>query len=190
MRGASWWPAGPGNNGGDGFVAARLLGARGRSVTVALLGERAALRGDAATAAAQWPGAVVPFAPALLEDCDLVIDALFGAGLRRDLDGAARAAVERINAAGRPVVAVDLPSGVDGATGAVRGAAIRADLTVTFFRLKPGHMLLPGRALCGRRVLAQIGIGAGVLADIAPAHLRQPPGSVARRLSGAGAGRP
>ncbi|HVV92020.1 MAG TPA: NAD(P)H-hydrate dehydratase [Hyphomicrobiales bacterium] len=159
---------GPGNNGGDGFIAARLLAERGRAVSVALLGGRDALKGDAAAAAARWSGATAPFAPALLDGCDLVVDALFGAGLGRDLDGPARAAVEAINAAGKPVVAVDLPSGVDGATGAVRGAAIRAAATVTFFRLKPGHMLLPGRALCGRRVLAPIGIGEGVLAAIGP----------------------
>jgi hydroxyethylthiazole kinase-like uncharacterized protein yjeF len=133
-----------------------------------LLGERERLRGDAAAAAARWMGAVVGFDPALPAGCDVVVDALFGAGLGRDLDGAARVAVEAINAAGKPVVAVDLPSGVDGASGAVRGAAVRADVTVTFFRLKPGHMLLPGRTLCGRRLLADIGIPGEVLGGIAP----------------------
>jgi hydroxyethylthiazole kinase-like uncharacterized protein yjeF len=168
--------AGPGNNGGDGFVAARLLAEEGRAVTVALLGEREQLRGDAAEAARRWPGEVVPFTPDVLAGADLVIDALFGAGLARDLDGAARAAVEAVNAAGKPVVAVDLPSGVDGASGAVRGAAIRAAVTVTFFRLKPGHMLLPGRTLCGRRVVAGIGIPEGVLGSIAPrAFANRPP---------------
>jgi hydroxyethylthiazole kinase-like uncharacterized protein yjeF len=159
---------GPGNNGGDGLVAARLLAERGRVVTVALLGERAALKGDAAAAAKRWTGPAAPFARGLLDECDLVVDALFGAGLARDLTGAALDAVEAMNAAGKPVVAVDLPSGIDGATGAVRGAALRADATTTFFRLKPGHMLLPGRALCGRRILAQIGIGEQVLPAITP----------------------
>jgi ADP-dependent NAD(P)H-hydrate dehydratase / NAD(P)H-hydrate epimerase len=129
------------------------------------------LRGDAAQAAKRWHGAVEPASSADLASADLVIDALFGAGLARDLDGEARRCVERINefsASGRPVLAVDLPSGVDGETGAERGLAVRASASVTFFRLKPGHLLLPGRARCGRIVLADIGIGASALAAIGP----------------------
>jgi hydroxyethylthiazole kinase-like uncharacterized protein yjeF len=162
---------GPGANGGDGFVAARLLRGRGYRVSVALLGRLEDLRGDAAQAAAGWPGPVAAAAGFDLGEADLVIDALFGAGLARDLTGEARACVEAINrfgGAGRPVLSVDLPSGIDGQTGAVRGVAVRASASVTFFRLKPGHLLLPGRVCCGRVALADIGIGAATLGAIGP----------------------
>ncbi len=163
---------GPGNNGGDGFVAARLLGERGYAVELGLLGDRTRLRGDAADAARCWTGPVAPAAALVFEHADLLIDAVFGAGLDRDLDGEARALVERMNRwtrdTGRPIVAVDTPSGLDGDTGAVRGAAVEARATVTFFRYKPGHFLLPGRALCGERHLADIGIDKSVLGEIAP----------------------
>jgi ADP-dependent NAD(P)H-hydrate dehydratase / NAD(P)H-hydrate epimerase len=166
---------GPGNNGGDGFVAARVLHARGYRVELALLGSRAALKGDAAGAAAAWRGAVLPLADAPVEEADGIIDALFGAGLARDLDGDAAAVVARVNASGKPVVAVDVPSGVDGNGGEVRGIAVRAQETVTFFRLKPGHLLYPGRGLCGRVRLADIGIPESVLDEIRPAAFRNDP---------------
>lgn len=163
---------GPGNNGGDGFVAARLLAERGYRVTLGLLGDRAALKGDAALAAADWKGEVAPVASLDLGAADVVVDALFGAGLDRPLEGAAAEAVRAMNGAGARVVAVDLPSGVNGATGAVMGEAVRADETVTFFRAKPGHMLLPGRVLCGRLQVADIGIRDAVLDAIAPQAFR------------------
>ena len=159
---------GPGNNGGDGFVAARHLAAAGWQVRLGLLGAREGLTGDAAHHAALWPGAVEPLSPSLLDGAGVAVDAMFGAGLARPLDGAAKSVVDALAARALPVVAVDVPSGLDGATGAVLGAAPRAAITVTFFRKKPGHLLFPGRALCGTLVLAEIGIPASVLAAIAP----------------------
>jgi ADP-dependent NAD(P)H-hydrate dehydratase / NAD(P)H-hydrate epimerase len=149
---------GPGNNGGDGFVAARHLAGRGWPVQVALLGARERLRGDAATAAKAWHGAVVPLDPALVAGARLVIDGLFGAGLARPLEGVARDVIETVARANVPVVAIDIPSGGHGDTGAVLGAAARAALTVTFHRAKPGHFLLPGRDRVGELVVAHIGI--------------------------------
>jgi len=161
---------GPGGNGGDGFVAARLLALRGYAVEVGLLGRREALKGDPALAAARYPGPALDAAAIDLASADCVIDALFGAGLARDIDGEAKAVVERVNGfarAGGRVLAVDVPSGVDGETGKVRGVAVEATASVTFFRLKPGHLLLPGRALSGAIRLADIGIPEAALAPIA-----------------------
>lgn len=164
---------GPGNNGGDGFVVARLLAADGWPVRLGLLGSREALKGDAAGAAAAWTGAVEPATPALLDGGPLVVDALFGAGLARPLDGVALDLVRAMD--GLTVVAVDVPSGVHGDSGAVMGAAPAAALTVTFFRPKPGHLLLPGRTRCGATVVADIGIPVAVLDDIRPRTFRNGP---------------
>jgi len=160
---------GPGNNGGDGFVVAKCLRDAGWRVRVALLGEPDKLKGDAAFHARQWGGSIEPLSTASLQGADLYIDALFGAGLSRPLDGVAKETVDTLNAQRRPVVAIDVPSGLHGDTGAVLGAAPRAVLTVTFFRKKPAHLLLPGRILCGEVVLADIGIPAAVLEEIKPA---------------------
>jgi ADP-dependent NAD(P)H-hydrate dehydratase / NAD(P)H-hydrate epimerase len=160
--------AGPGNNGGDGFVAAAELAARGREVSVILLCDRDSLQGDAALAARGWKYPVLPFNPQAIGRPALIIDALFGAGLSRPLEGDPREMIEAINANGAPVLAVDLPSGINGDTGAVMGVAVRAIETVTFFRRKPGHLLLPGRIHCGRVRVADIGIDPGVLEEIKP----------------------
>jgi NAD(P)H-hydrate epimerase len=166
---------GPGNNGGDGVVAARHLRDAGWPVRLALLGDRAALKGDAAAAFAQWAGDIAPLTPDILDDAALAVDALFGAGLARPLDGVARAVIEAVNARRLPCVAVDLPSGVQGDTGQVLGAAPQATATVTFFRRKPAHLLLPGRSLAGEVVTADIGIRASVLDEIQPTLFENTP---------------
>src|SRR5215475_5418209 len=142
--------AGPGNNGGDGFVAAAELAAQGREVSVILMCERDQLQGDAASAARGWKHPVLPFNPQAIGRPALIIDALFGAGLSRTIDGEAREMIAAINANGAPVLAVDLPSGINGSSAAIMGVAVRATETVTFFRKKPAHLLMPGRQQCGR----------------------------------------
>jgi NAD(P)H-hydrate epimerase len=159
---------GPGNNGGDGFVVARYLRDWGWPVRLALLGEAGALKGDAKLMAERWRGPVEPLSPGILARDPLVIDALFGAGLTRPLEGQARAIIEALNEGNYDVVAVDVPSGLDGNTGQVLGVASQAELTVTFFRPKTGHALMPGRELCGELVVADIGIPPAVLGTIAP----------------------
>ena len=164
---------GPGNNGGDGFVAARHLAAAGWPVRLALLGSRGRLEGDAAHHAALWDGPVEALtgdsAASLPDAAEVVIDALFGAGLSRPLEGAARRVAEVLDPGQALVAAVDVPSGVSGDSGAILGeVAVQAALTITFFRKKPGHLLLPGRLRCGEVILADIGIPDRVLADIAP----------------------
>ncbi len=160
--------AGPGNNGGDGFVAARLLAERGYRVQVLLVDNAARLKGDAALAAKKWTGPIASAQPGGLEQAHVVIDALFGAGLDRPVEGLPRAMIESMNAQPAPIVAVDLPSGINGSSGAVMGTAVKAAQTVTFFRKKPGHVLLPGRLHCGAISVADIGIPDTVLAQIAP----------------------
>ena len=159
---------GPGNNGGDGFVIARLLAEAGIEVKLALLGSRDALSGDAAEAASRWTGPVDPMTTSVLKNAELVVDAIFGAGLSRPLEGAPARIAAILKGSKLPVVAVDVPSGLDGDSGQPLGPAFHADLTVSFFRPKPGHYLMPGRALCGRLVIRDIGITADVLRDLKP----------------------
>jgi ADP-dependent NAD(P)H-hydrate dehydratase / NAD(P)H-hydrate epimerase len=167
---------GPGNNGGDGFVAARLLKEAGYRVRLALLGDFGALKGDAAIAAVAYKGTVEALAVDVLTgagaDGAVVIDALFGAGLTRPLEGVALATIRALNRRRLPVIAVDLPSGIHGDSGTVlggdEGAAPSAVSTITFFRKKIGHLLVPGREISGDITVAEIGIPASVLAVIAP----------------------
>lgn len=157
---------GPGNNGGDGFVTARYLAERGRNVVVGLLGERDRLSGDAAAMAGRYGGRLAAMSPDLLDGADLVVDALFGAGLSRPIDEAGVIAqiFEAVLSRRVAVLAVDVPSGLDGDTGRAAGAVLPATWTVTFFQRKPGHVLLPGRQLCGDLIVADIGMPVAVLA--------------------------
>jgi NAD(P)H-hydrate epimerase len=159
---------GPGNNGGDGFVAARYLHAAGWPVEVGLLGSRDGLKGDVAWAALAWQGPIEPLSLGLLKGYPLVIDALFGAGLTRPIEGVAGEIIDRMNGEGLAVVAVDVPSGLHGDSGEVLGCAPTAERTVTFFRAKPGHYSIEGLRRCGKLTVAEIGIPAAVLQEIAP----------------------
>jgi ADP-dependent NAD(P)H-hydrate dehydratase / NAD(P)H-hydrate epimerase len=157
---------GPGNNGGDGFVAAATLAAAGWPVRLGLLGARDGLRGDARHHASRWSGAVEPLGLRLVDGAELVVDALFGSGLNRALGADVASTLAAIAERRLPVIAIDVPSGLNGNTGESSGA-LAADCTVTFTRKKPGHVLLPGRDLCGATVVADIGTPPGVLDRIA-----------------------
>lgn len=165
---------GPGNNGGDGFVTAHLLAEAGWPVRVAMLGSRFSLQDEARQHAQRWSGEVEALSPLVLQGAELIVDALFGAGLSRPLEGQA---LNTLAAAGHgrvPIVAIDTPSGVMGDTGAALGA-VKAVLTVTFSRKKPGHLLLPGRDLCGEVVVADIGNPKSVLDSITPRAFENDP---------------
>jgi NAD(P)H-hydrate epimerase len=159
---------GPGNNGGDGYVAARHLKDRGWKVWVESVGDPAQLKGDAAEMFQRWDGETRVVTRA--RKADIVIDAIFGAGLSRPLDMNMGVLARTLNESGLPVIAVDVPTGLHGDLGRPLGAdCVRAHRTVTFFRKKPGHVLLPGRALCGDVVVAPIGIPDSVF-DAIPAR--------------------
>jgi NAD(P)H-hydrate epimerase len=158
---------GPGSNGGDGFVAARRLAEADWPVRVALLVPRESLRGEAAHHAGLWRGPVEPLTPAALDGAELVVDAIFGAGLSRALEGAAAQTLAEAAARKMTIVAVDVPSGLMGDTGTNVGA-VPCVLTVTCFRKKPGHLLQPGRSLCGELVVADIGTPASVFGQVRP----------------------
>jgi len=164
--------AGKGNNGGDGFVIARLLGERGWDAPVLLLAPLDGIAGDAAANLARLdPKTVVsvPEGPAgreeLFRSATVIVDALLGTGVKSEVKGGYGEAIDMINAAGVPVVAVDIPSGVDAATGAVLGRAVRAELTVSFALPKLGNVLQPGAELCGRLLVADIGMPDAVVAE-------------------------
>ena len=169
---------GPGGNGGDGLVAARYLRDWGYPTAVHLLGGPDALRGDTAEMAFRWKGGIAPAEDFSTAGADLVVDALYGAGLSREVDGLAARCVGAINAfvaAGGKALAVDVPSGLDGGTGQVRGIGVTATATVTFFRLKPGHLLTSGGGQTGPLAFADIGIPPEALEAIRPqAFANQP----------------
>lgn len=159
---------GPGNNGGDGFVVARILREFGWDARIARLDARAGAKGDAKIAAERWSGPELPFDAAQFDGQALIVDALFGAGLDRPLDGSAKSVLEALSAQKRDIVAIDVPSGVAGDTGAILGLAPNCRLTVTFFRPKPAHFIEPARSRCGTLVVVDIGIPKSILPAIAP----------------------
>ena len=166
---------GPGRNGGDGFVVATLLAEADWPVRVALLGPRDRLAGEAQHNAGRWRGTVEPLSPDVLDGAELVVDAIFGAGLDRPLNGPASATLARAASEGLPIIAIDVPSGLMSDTGEAAGA-VATVLTVTFFRKRPGHVLLPGRSLCGEVVVAGVGIPSSVLERVAPDTFENDPG--------------
>jgi hydroxyethylthiazole kinase-like uncharacterized protein yjeF len=166
---------GPGNNGGDGFVCARYLRERGYHVRLGLLGRRDDLPRDPKEMARRWDEAIEPMSLQLLEGAQIVVDGIYGTGLRDDVSGVPAQIIEEVTARALPVVAIDVPSGIDATQGKVRGIAFKAAATVTFFRRKTGHVLLPGRLYCGDVRAADIGIPATVLEDIAPGAFANDP---------------
>jgi hydroxyethylthiazole kinase-like uncharacterized protein yjeF len=185
--------SGPGNNGGDGFVLARKLHSSGANVRVLVLAGAGAYAGPARLnyemlAKSGVEALVEPGIEQIVESigqCDAVVDGLLGTGIRGDVDGRFREVIEQVNDAGKPVFAIDIPSGVDGDTGQVRGAAVRADTTVTFGLPKRGNLLYPGAELCGRLIVTHISFPPELTAsdDIAVA-LSQPAELPPRRVDG------
>jgi len=165
---------GPGNNGGDGFVVAQRLSVAGWPVRVALLGSQQKMTGAARHHADLWLGSIEPISPSVVAGAELVVDAIFGAGLSRALDGPVVKTLAAADQQKLPIVAIDVPSGLMGDTGEAFGA-VAAALTVTFFRRKPGHLLLPGKLLCGEVVVADIGIPSSLLTMISPTTFANDP---------------
>ncbi|MCW5891786.1 MAG: NAD(P)H-hydrate dehydratase [bacterium] len=176
VRGPVVIVCGKGNNGGDGFVVARHLKAAKRPVDVWLAGRREDLRGDAAWAAGRWRGPVQHLAgdgdvarlAVRLARAGVVVDALLGTGLDKPVTGTFARVIEAINASGRPVLAIDLPSGMHADTGAPLGVAVQATATVTFAFAKIGQVTYPGLARCGPLDVVDIGIPDAALAAVAP----------------------
>lgn len=159
---------GPGNNGGDGFVVARYLKEAGWIVDVALLGAAENLQGDAYHMAKLWGDDVLPLNANVIVDHGVIVDAIFGTGLSKEISGALRDVLEKVNEAQSAKIAVDIPSGVKGDTGEILGVAFKADHTVTFCRKKPAHLLYPGRAQCGKVIIADIGISNRTILEVEP----------------------
>lgn len=163
---------GGGNNGGDGYVVARLAKESGRDVRLLACTPPAELRGDAAVAAGKVGADVRAFAPAELAGADLIVDAIFGTGLAREVEGSLRSAIEAINATGAPAFAIDIPSGLGADTGAVLGAAVRATATVTFVGLKPGLFTGAGSGHAGKVLFRDLGAPSSAYDGIEPAARR------------------
>jgi ADP-dependent NAD(P)H-hydrate dehydratase / NAD(P)H-hydrate epimerase len=159
---------GPGNNGGDGFVCARFLRERGYHVRLALLGRQEDLKRDPKEMARRWDEAIEAMTLRSLEGAQIVVDAIYGTGLRDNVSGIVAEMIEAVTGRSLSVISVDVPSGINATSGAVKGVAFRAATTVTFFRRKTGHVLLPGRLYCGDVRAVDIGIPAAVLGEIAP----------------------
>jgi NAD(P)H-hydrate epimerase len=163
------WPAtrsicvlcGPGNNGGDGYVVGRVARAQGLRATVIPIVDPTALSGDAKRACDDFVAAgghLEPWAAQQVRDADVIVDAIFGTGLTREVSGLAAEVIAAINAAGRPVVAVDIPSGLHADSGAVLGAATRAQATVSFIGRKLGLYVGQGQEYTGRVVFDDLGV--------------------------------
>ena len=164
--------AGKGNNGGDGFVISRLLAQRGWQAPVLLIASPGEVSGDAAANLSRLEPGVVTCAPqglarhaGLFQGAHLIVDALLGTGVKSEVTGVYGEAIDLINAADVPVLAVDIPSGVDAGTGRVLGRAVKAELTVSFALAKLGNVLYPGAEMCGRLLVAEIGMPGVVVAE-------------------------
>ncbi|UXN04304.1 NAD(P)H-hydrate dehydratase [Bartonella sp. HY406] len=158
---------GPGNNGGDGYVAAAVIKRRGLEA-ICFTDTEPRPQSDAQTAASNFQGSIKPIAEFNPDEFDVIVDGLYGAGLDRPISGNDADLINLANNSGKPIVAVDLPSGISGLRGDILGVAIKAQLTVTFFRMKPGHLLYPGKSLAGKVICADIGINYKVLDEIKP----------------------
>ena len=166
---------GPGNNGGDGFVCARYLRERGYQVRLALHARKEDLKRDPKEMARRWDEAIEPFSPKCLEGAQVIVDAIYGTGLHEAVTGVVAQVIEEVTARALPVVAIDVPTGIDATSGTVHGVAFKAASTITFFRRKTGHVLLPGRLYCGDVRAADIGIPASVIEQIQPGSFTNDP---------------
>jgi len=159
--------AGKGNNGGDGYVIARCLLRKGWTVSVIVIAGKSSISGDAEKNLSLLDPSLVHFCPepeelfpcrAAFQDATVIIDALFGIGLVKEISGVHADAVRLMNSSGKPAVAVDIPSGIDASSGRVLGVAVKAAVTVTFAFAKLGHVVYPGRAYTGLLETVDIGL--------------------------------
>lgn len=166
---------GIGNNGGDGFVVATLLKQAGWPVQLAVFGDFANIRGDAAAAANGWLSEILSTENLVIPDQGIIVDAILGAGFNRPITTDLANLIDQINQSNANVCAIDVPTGLNGANGQCSPSTIQADLTVSFFRAKPGHYLMPGRSYCGELICENIGIEANVLNVIKPQVFKNHP---------------
>jgi hydroxyethylthiazole kinase-like uncharacterized protein yjeF len=159
---------GPGNNGGDGFVAARSLRERGYQIRLALLGKVDDISRDAKEMARRWDEAIEPMTPTCIDGAEVLLDAIWGSGLKGPVEGIPAQIIKTATEREIPTVSVDVPTGLDMTHGTTQGPVFKAVATVTFFRRKTGHLLLPGRHYCGDVRTVDIGIPASVLGDVSP----------------------